>query len=227
MCEHRIEPRHSLAEIAFGKIAERQIAERHGAVALQLRVLFLVAADEPVAVQPDLKKTVPIDDVVAVTVLNRQNGAFDIRRVGVDIQEMDTGQIASAAQKNLAVVKGQLPYPLQKRQSVRAFRGVRDPVALAASAPPAMLRNPDIAVRGPPLTGERLGLDPLVFDIRVALDDNRALHAVRRHGTIRVQLHAIRHGYHLFEITGLGAIRTNRLDHPVRLHGATEPSPAG
>jgi hypothetical protein len=165
-------------------------------------------------VKSDLEKPVPVHDVVTVAVLDCQHGAFHVGRVGVDIEEVHAGGVTSARQKDLAVVKRQFPHPVQKRQAVGAFRGVRDPVALAAPAASAMLRDRNVAVRRPFLSGELAGIDPLVLNVRIAMDDDRAFHAGRGHRAERVQLDAVRHGHHFLEIAGGGASGTNGFNHP-------------
>ena len=85
----RVEFRHRFAKVPPGKIERGELEERDAPVALEVVIFLFVAAHEPAAMKPGLEETVAVQHVVTGAVLDAQHRALHVRRVGVEVKQMD------------------------------------------------------------------------------------------------------------------------------------------
>lgn len=81
--------------------------------------------------QADIEKAVAVHDIVALAILHGEHSALDIGRKGC-CHLMHRAAIAAAEQKELAVIKGLLSYPLLQGKPILALVdiGTKSPVLL-------------------------------------------------------------------------------------------------
>ena len=122
--------------------------------------------------QTCLEESVAVADVVALGILNSQKSRLDIGRVGVQIGEMNGGQITTAIEEKFAVVERLLANPIKQLQAIAALVEIGVALAAAARGPAAVLNHDGVSMRVLRLQG---GVVDGLRGIRGAHDDDREL----------------------------------------------------
>ena len=199
------------AEAAPRQVGEREVRELRLLVPREGCVVLPVLHEEPAAVKPALEEAVAEADRIAVAALREEPPRHDVRRVRVEIGEVDGGGVAAAGDEDFAVVAGQRPHPCERVEAVGAFVDVGDVRALGVRGAAALLLDARIAA------GEGFArlllLQPggeagLRLTVGGADEDDGALGARTRPGREGVEADAVAHRQH--RLDGVRAVFARR-----------------